>query len=249
MSFAQSPYKTKVSKDAVIIGSGIGLSVFDLYFIKTSTAPTLEELNKLSRDNINSFDRTATYNWSPAAMQASDILLTASMTSPFLLLSSSTVRNNLATVSLMYAENLLLSFAVSHLSKAIFHRYRPYAYNENVPVELKLKTGTFFSFFSGHTTMAFSHAVFVSKLFTDYFPDSKWIPYVWGVNLLLSSTVGYLRFSSGAHFPTDIIVGAIVGSLVGYLIPLIHENNEDRKDVTTQFENSYRNIISFNITL
>ena len=29
------------------------------------------------------------------------------------------------------------------------------------------------------------------------------------------------------HYPSDILTGAIIGSAIGFLIPLIHENEDD----------------------
>jgi membrane-associated phospholipid phosphatase len=83
------------------------------------------------------------------------------------------------------------------------------------------------SFFSGHTSYTFSFAVFLSTTFANYNPDSSLKPYVWSASLLLAATTGYLRYAAGMHYPTDIITGALVGSAIGFLIPLIHENETD----------------------
>jgi membrane-associated phospholipid phosphatase len=83
------------------------------------------------------------------------------------------------------------------------------------------------SFFSGHTSYTFSFAVFLSTTFANYNPDSSLKPYVWSTSLLLAATTGYLRLAAGMHYPTDIIAGAIVGSAIGYLIPLLHEKDDD----------------------
>ena len=53
-----------------------------------------------------------------------------------------------------------------------------------------------------------------------------WKLYVWGSSLLAASTVGYLRVASGAHFPTDVLVGAAIGSAIGYFIPYIYRDKE-----------------------
>ena len=89
----------------------------------------------------------------------------------------------------------------------------------------------------------------LSVTFNKYNPDSNLTPYIWGSSLLIASAVGYLRYASGNHFPTDIIVGAIVGSVVGFLIPLIHESNEEEKGTVVYAGNPYNNLISINIKL
>ena len=40
--------------------------------------------------------------------------------------------------------------------------------------------------------------------------------------------VGYMRYESGRHFPTDIIVGAAVGSALGWGIPALHRVADGR---------------------
>jgi membrane-associated phospholipid phosphatase len=39
----------------------------------------------------------------------------------------------------------------------------------------------------------------------------------------IAATTGILRYTSGKHFPTDILTGALVGSTVGFVIPRVHE--------------------------
>jgi membrane-associated phospholipid phosphatase len=161
---------------------------------------------------------------------------------PMALLTSDKVRDDFGTFSVMYLENLLLSFAAVHTTKIISKRNRPYMYNKNVPLKYKSNSSSRLSFFSGHTTHAFSSAVFLSTIYAEYYPDSKWKPYIWGISLLSASITGYLRYASGNHFPTDIIMGAVVGSAIGYLIPLIHKvDKEDEQPgaAPSQFQNLF----------
>jgi len=132
----------------------------------------------------------------------------------------------------MYFQTLILSEALPLVLKGITRRTRPFAYNEDAPIEDKQTPNARRSFFSGHTSVAFAMAVFLSTVYSDYHPNSDWKPFVWGVSLLAASTVGYLRYAAGKHFPTDIITGAVVGSALGYFIPFIHRNNESDLDVS-----------------
>jgi membrane-associated phospholipid phosphatase len=75
--------------------------------------------------------------------------------------------------------------------------------------------------------IAFASASFISTVFSDYNPDSEWKPYIWTGSLLSAGIVGYLRYESGMHFPTDILVGAAVGSILGYAIPWMHRERKD----------------------
>jgi membrane-associated phospholipid phosphatase len=240
--FAQSPYSLNTKRETIIFGVGLGIGITD-YVMINNTGPILETL---SRENINSFDRGAAYNWSPSAGKWSDVLLTTSILSPLLLFSSSAIRDDIGTFSVMYLQNLITAYSITHLAKATVRRYRPFVYNEETPLESRVNPDAKLSFFSGHTSMSFASAVFLSTTFSKYNPDSKLKPFVWGSSLIIAATVGYLRYSYGAHFPTDIITGAIVGSLAGFIILLIHEKDEQNRS-EIPLGNPYNDVISISI--
>ena len=246
--FSQSPYSLEAGREVAIFGGGILLGIVDLKIIETTEPIPYEELKTLSRKNINSFDRGATYNWSPRAADWSDILLITSIASPLLLFTSSAVRNDAGTYTTMFLQNILTTYSVSHLPKALIRRYRPYSYNNEVEDEIRSSAGATLSFFSAHTSVSFASAVFLSTTFNKYNPNSNLTPYIWGTSLLIASAVGYLRYASGDHFPTDIIAGAIVGSVIGFLIPLIHESDTEEKEYNAPAGNPYNNLISISTT-
>ena len=246
VNFCQSVYSFDADDEVILFGTGLSLGILDNLLLKSRQPFTLEKLGKLSRENVNSFDRMATYNWSPTASTVSDILLVVSIASPLFLLSSSNVHNDVGTFSTMYVENVIFSYSLTYLAKASHLRPRPYVYNETVPMEEKLDIESTLSFFSGHSTMAFSSAVFLSTLYQRYYPDSKFKPYIWGTSLVFASLVAYLRIYSGQHFPSDVIIGAATGCLIGYLIPLMHEHKDGNNKVLLNKINS-NNVFSINI--
>ena len=128
-AYSQSPYKLETSREAILLGGGFGLGVLALSLESNIESLKFNELQNLSRKNINAFDRGATYNWSPDASSVSDYLLNFMLIAPMALLASDKVRDDFGTFSAMYIENLLLSFAAVHTTKIISKRNRPYMYN------------------------------------------------------------------------------------------------------------------------
>lgn len=63
------------------------------------------------------------------------------------------------------------------------------------------------AFPSGHSTASFA----VAAVFARYFPRMAWVWYG------AASFVALSRFLRGSHFPTDVIVGAVLGYLIGYV--------------------------------
>jgi len=246
-SYSQSPYSLSTGREVIVFGSGIALGVINISLIDNKKPVSDEELFNLSRENLSAFDRGAVNNWSPASAELSNVLLITAIASPLLLFTSSAVRNDVGTFSTMYLQNILTTYSVSHLPKALIRRYRPYAYNKDIPDEIRQNVDATHSFFSAHTSITFASAVFLSITFGKYNPGSNLNPYIWASSLLLATATGYLRYTSGNHFPTDIITGAVIGSLIGYLIPLIHENNEqDPSNIPVNI--SFNKIAAFSIS-
>ena len=42
-----------------------------------------------------------------------------------------------------------------------------------------------------------------------------------------AALVAYAGVAGGVHFPTDVIMGAAVGSALGYLVPMLHRSTTD----------------------
>ena len=51
-------------------------------------------------------------------------------------------------------------------------------------------------------------------------PAAGWA--MFGVGLAGTGLVGVSRVASGAHFPSDVLVGAAVGAGIGLILPAVH---------------------------
>lgn len=97
----------------------------------------------------------------------------------------------------------------SNLLKHYFQRIRPC--NALNDVRLLVGKTSSFSFPSSHAVNNFAAAVFFLKLFPKY----KW------ALLIVASLLAFSRPYVGVHYPFDIISGAIIGSIIGYLFALL----------------------------
>lgn len=240
---AQTIYTSSWGKDAPLtIG---GLSALGVGFYLESKIEPLKpaEIAKLNRAEVNSLDRFATHQWSPKAAKASDWIRNANLLAPFLLLSSERVQNNAGRFMLMYLETLALSNGASLVIKSLVKRKRPFVYNEKVPMEEKLKIYARKSFYSGHATMGFVSATFFARTYQDFFPDSDWRAAVWGISMGSAGAVALLRVFAGKHYFSDVIAGGVVGALIGYGIPEIHERKFNKTNDDSAF------VLSFQIPL
>jgi membrane-associated phospholipid phosphatase len=227
---AQSPYRLSWKTDGPILGT-VGLLGATMFAVDRHLPGfTVEEVNALSPANVNAFDRPATKNYAPVASDVSTTLQYALFASPFALLLDDDVRDDVATFGAMYLEIVALAATTTQIAKISVDRARPLVYNPKAPLSERTEPDARRSFFSGHTTFAFASAIFLSTVYSDYFPGSSWSPYIWAGSLSAATTVAILRVTSGEHFPTDVLVGAVVGSGIGYLIPFVHRSGNGEAD-------------------
>ncbi len=231
------PYELK-TRDYWLLPAGIGLSSLGSVLHARQDAVTLEEIAGLDRNDVNAFDRPATFNWSPRWADGSDLTLGILVFSAVSLAAGPPLLHarwpEALTMATMLAETALLVRGAVYLTKGTVDRKRPYLYNSGLTVEerLSVRSDARSSFISGHTAASFAAAAFISKVFTDIHGPSPGTTLLWASSLSLAALTGYARLKAGLHFPTDVIAGAAVGFGIGYLVPVLHKKGRgDRVSV------------------
>jgi membrane-associated phospholipid phosphatase len=102
----------------------------------------------------------------------------------------------------------LTLWLVVELVKLIVHRSRPFIQLTQARIVGYRAIGR--SFPSGHTSQAF----FMATLIAQHFHSSIWVVFLLYAIALL---VGITRMYVGAHYPRDVLAGAILGSAWGLL--------------------------------
>jgi undecaprenyl-diphosphatase len=108
---------------------------------------------------------------------------------------------------------ILLADKISvHGFKFVFERLRPTHNPEiaNLVHIVRDYRGGSFGFVSSHAANTFGLASFSSLLFVN--KKYTWFIYIWAV------LVSYSRIYLGVHYPGDILGGAVLGWLIGYLV-------------------------------
>ncbi len=95
------------------------------------------------------------------------------------------------------------------LIKVIVSRNRPYITLANI---IPLKTARDYSFPSGHTAVAFSAALTINSS----------VPLVISIiSFVLAVLIGYSRIYIGVHYPSDVIVGGLIGYVIAGILLLV----------------------------
>lgn len=102
----------------------------------------------------------------------------------------------------------------SGIFKPLFERPRP-CHNEAIKDLVYLpdgRCGGAYGFISSHACNVFALAVFMTNILKRYYRKIGWVMFVW------ASLVAYSRIYMGVHYPGDVIVGAAVGAIIGWLV-------------------------------
>ncbi len=227
-----SQYTLDKKRESIYFGIGIGAGGIGMGLLNKYPKLSDQEIQNLSQISPKTpfkFDNWATKQSSHKAKKVSDILLYSSFIPPLVLLFDRPNEgevNTLGTHAILFAETTIMNWGLTNLAKRAAKRPRPYMYNDNFDIfslEERRKKNSRMSFFSGHTSMVSAMYFLTAVTYSNYYPNSKWKPFVWGASISIPALTGFLRVKAGKHFPTDVLVGYAVGALIGgVLVPALH---------------------------
>ncbi|MBK9036417.1 MAG: phosphatase PAP2 family protein [Myxococcales bacterium] len=166
---------------------------------------------------VNGLDCLAVSQFSATADATSDAFFLTALALPIGLelgrgLDDDVLRRGAAYTSAVGA-TALTALAVKYAVR----RDRPYTYNRHPGVvEYTAQArGNDHSFFSGHTSLAFAAVTSGALLYNPTSHDATARLGIWGGAGAIAATTGVLRIRAGQHFPTDVLVGAVIGTGFG----------------------------------
>jgi hypothetical protein len=203
--------------------------------IKAKTNLTDAEVNALNPNAPNKFDRWA-LKLDPTKRdinyERSDILLPAAVIATAALGFDRQIRKDWLRIFVMYYEMHAITFSLYNFSPfgpAFQNKVRPFSYYQEFPIEDRRTGNQRNSLYSGHTASAAAATFFMAKVYCDYHPELGRKKYL----LYAAASVpplfeGYLRMKALAHFPSDILVGFVIGATAGIAVPELHKYHDRR---------------------
>lgn len=231
--YGQRLGKSKVYKvqpwldGGITLVSGIG-NFAGLHIIKNKARFTEAELMELGPEDVNRFDRPATLI-DPAIAENGQMLsdwgANVGNALPLLLALDSEMRKDWMDLLLLYLEAGFVNGSLYSWGVGVYvDRPRPLIYNPRETLERKQARHLRTSFYSGHVSTTATGTFFAAKAYIDYHPEignKKYLLYAGASTIPIF--VGINRYRAGKHFLSDILVGLVVGSATGILMPEFHK--------------------------
>lgn len=186
------------------------------------------------QDELLPWDRPFAGRYSETADRMSDvgtILAVAPLAvGGYALYSGNSTGKEFATFSLMLLQSIGISNGINHAVRALEIWPRPFIYAESGEGKEKTKEAkaeAYGSFFSGHATAAFCIATFTDQWFRTVYKSSPYTSIVRATAYSLAGLESVLRVAAGKHYPSDVIVGALVGTGVSFGVLSLHKNRNE----------------------
>lgn len=157
---------------------------------------------------------------STGAARLSDSLIAVTIATPVAAALGKGISPRFLNAGVVYGETLSANLLLNSLSKVLFRRPRPYTYR--YLDDSRADEDWYVSFYSGHSSTAFSTAIAGSYLFAESAPNDASRAAMWGAELTLASATAMLRVRAGKHYYSDVLVGTLMGIGVGIGVPVLN---------------------------
>lgn len=224
-----------VAYDVAVITGSVALVLGSEYFkaIKPQTCRWCDRDD--NQDHLNGLDRWArnSFRWKDPRQAQFDSGVIAFLVQPAAatleMIAASTADNAgraFPVDFLIISEAVAVSTLLNQTTKLVFARERPFVHAMSADDRLKtaLPSDNNVSFFSGHTALGFTLASAAGTVAS--LRGYSLAPLVWSTLMPLAAASGYLRLAADKHYFTDVMTGALIGTAVGVLLPVLFHGHD-----------------------
>jgi membrane-associated phospholipid phosphatase len=216
-------YTIKRSVDIPALAIGAAWDLYGFSQVSKKSGTSQAELAGLNTGQIGWLDRWAVHPYSKSIDKLSYVPFFVSMPLPLAVFGiDSRMRKDFWKLTFLYAEAMTMTGVLYTSAVHYVNRRRPLVYESSSPLDTRMSSNSRNSFFAGHVALVGTSVFFIARTYADYHPESKikWVFY--GGAAAITALTGYWRSTAGEHFPTDIALGAAIGTLSGLLTPSLH---------------------------
>jgi membrane-associated phospholipid phosphatase len=188
------------------------------------------EIAGVNRDALNGIERWALKHDPKKAEQidkSTDYLLQGIILSAATLGFDKGIRKDALRLFTLFAETHAVTFSLYNFSffgPTFQNKYRPIVYLTEVDDKTRKEGNNKNSMYSGHTASAAASTFFMAKVYNDYHPEfssgKKYM--IYGLAAIPPLVEGYYRVKALKHFPSDVLMGFLIGATCGIAVPEMH---------------------------
>ena len=184
------------------------------------------------RSEVPLIDRWVIEQDSKSAALLSDTLLLSLVLSPMVFSTIDTPAANVDAARLgddtaVTFQTLGATYLATLVIKMAVARPRPLTYNGTFDKAERFSGSARLSFPSGHASLAFASASVLAVMLSQRFDDHPGAVLGIAGAYLAAGTTATARVLAGKHFLTDVIAGAVLGTVMGLTIPLLHTKTRE----------------------
>lgn len=159
--------------------------------------------------------------------KTSDYFLNGTIVAGALLGLDKRIRADALRLAMLYAETQVVTFCFydfSPFGPAFQNKLRPVVYFDELPMNVRQEGNNRNSFYGGHVASTASATFCAAKILSDHHPE--WSKgrhmMLYGLAIVPPLAVSYLRVRALKHFPSDCLVGLLIGGAIGVAVPELH---------------------------
>lgn len=216
---APQPLRYRTPTLAASVGIGLSASAFLATAVFQSRLP-YATCAPCDPAGLLGIDRAVVGPVRPTFARISDMTLLATMGAAGTMLAARSDRPSQERMedAAVFLQAVSTAAAVEAWSKVLFHRPRPVRYTADAADPFK--TGDGLSFPSGHAALAFAAAAAYASVSHRRGATGR------GTETALlftaAAATAVLRVAARRHFPTDVAAGALMGGLIGWVVPAVY---------------------------
>jgi membrane-associated phospholipid phosphatase len=220
----KSPFVFSWPRETALLTTGVAAQTLGRYRVNHMRPAGPEDLR---RSDIPYWERWAAGTYNPAADLASDILAVGVGGSAIFVGAwdagwNKTPWRPVLEDLLILGEALAWSSALNLNVRAMRLRPRPFVYGTEAPAAERAEPQAAGGFYSGHASEAFLGAVYLATVYPLRHPEFEHRGWLWAGSLTAATAAATVRVASGKHFPSDVLAGAVMGSLIGLGFVQLH---------------------------
>ncbi len=213
---ATSIYRVWPWTDAAVIG-GASLAVALPYAF---SAKLITPRCPCDPSEVNALDRGAIGYHSDFADHLSTATVAAAIAGPVLYEAFDLgLSTPFAEDMVVLGETLAVNGALVTLAKYAFQRPIPRVYEGQAPGT----AANYRSFYSGHASTVFAVLSVEAQSISARHGGAPWL---WAAAVAVGGSVAVERVLAGYHFPTDVVVGALMGTATGLTVTWLHARRQ-----------------------